>query len=57
VRAFFDGGVVKVATESFGVFGFGFGVDRGGFAFECEGLLGGVEVVELGLGFVAEEAG
>ena len=56
---FFDCGGVEMAVESFGVLGFGFGSGFGmrGFALEGEGLLGGVEVVEFGLGFVAEEAG
>jgi hypothetical protein len=66
VGGFFGCGVVEVAAEGFGVLGFGFGVGEdfvveavliGLACFECEGVLGGVEVVEFCLGFVAEEAG
>jgi hypothetical protein len=71
VSGLFGSGIVQVTLESFGVLGFGlslgvrcirehFAVEfvlvGGGFV-ERQGMLGGVEVVELCLGFVAEESG
>jgi hypothetical protein len=71
VSGFLGSGIVQMTLESFGMLGFGLGLGVGrvgehfvvefvlvGGAFlEGQGMLGGVEVVEFCLGFVAEKAG